>query len=102
VKVGDRTLQLPDNPERFGYVCIRGTGGFNSAANSWDVEVGDSHFWFLGVAPDFVSNHDIWDDIWGVLHTCGVYVVMSPNEFDSRPGLKVVQDPRRIRVQLES
>ncbi|CDQ64122.1 unnamed protein product [Oncorhynchus mykiss] len=102
VRVGDRTLQLPDNPERFGYVCVRGSGGFNSATNSWDVEVGDSHFWFLGVAPDFVSNHDVWDDIWGVLHTCGVYVVMSPNEYDGKPGLTVVQDPRMIRVQLES
>lgn len=33
------------------------------------------------------------------MHTCGVYVVMSPNEYDGR--LKVDQDPRRIRVQLD-
>ncbi|XP_055760376.1 E3 ubiquitin-protein ligase TRIM35-like isoform X1 [Salvelinus fontinalis] len=101
VRGGDRTLQLPDNPERFGYVCVRGSEVFNSATHSWDVEVGDGYFWFLGVAPDFVSNHDIWDDIWGVLHTCGVYVVMSPNEYGGNPHLTVVRDPRRIRVQLD-
>ncbi|XP_029632712.1 tripartite motif-containing protein 35-like [Salmo trutta] len=99
VRGGDRTRQLPDNPERFGYACVRGSEGFNSVTNSWDVEVGDSHFWFLGVAPDFVSNHDRWDEIWGVLHTCGIYIVMSPNENNSH--LKVDQDPRRIRVQLD-
>uniref|UniRef100_A0A4W5P7A2 Tripartite motif-containing protein 35-like n=1 Tax=Hucho hucho TaxID=62062 RepID=A0A4W5P7A2_9TELE len=101
VRGGDRTLQLPDNPERFGYAGVRGSESFNSATNSWDVEVGDSYFWFVGVAPDFVSDYDIWDEIWGVLHSCGGYVVMSPNEYDSKPHFKVVQDPRWIRVQLD-
>ncbi|XP_063073786.1 nuclear factor 7, ovary-like [Engraulis encrasicolus] len=48
-------LYVVDNPERF-YVGVIGSQGFSSGVHCWDVGVGNSHYWILGVVEETVDR----------------------------------------------
>ena len=102
VRYSDERQQLPDNPERFDvHACVLGSEGFNSGTHCWDVEVGDSNYWHLGVKTESSQRKGVGfiTGIWRVVHNSGAYGARSPSRPDTRLTLK--QKPQRIRVQLD-
>ncbi|KAL6483722.1 hypothetical protein MHYP_G00085940 [Metynnis hypsauchen] len=95
---------LPDNPERFNkWWSVLGSEGFNSGIHCWDVQVGDSDLWYLGVIPESVTrkggSHN--DSLWnlGYNKSSDQYWIHCPGQSDLsfRPKEKL----QRVRVQLD-
>ncbi|XP_067312531.1 E3 ubiquitin-protein ligase TRIM35-like [Pseudorasbora parva] len=98
---GDKTLA--DNPERFDYhPCVLGSEGFNSGRHCWDVEVGDSTFWTLGITK--ASNQRkgtafFGSDMWCVSHKYNRYYSQSLDQ--PLAVFPVIVKLQRVRVQLD-
>uniref|UniRef100_A0A4W5MGJ2 Zinc-binding protein A33-like n=1 Tax=Hucho hucho TaxID=62062 RepID=A0A4W5MGJ2_9TELE len=92
---------LPDNPERF-HVGVLGSEGFNKGKHFWDVEVGDSDNWSLGIAKESIVRKkpvklDPQSGLWSIRYINGKYKagVKSSTE------IKVDERPQVIRVCLD-
>ncbi|XP_065814379.1 E3 ubiquitin-protein ligase TRIM35-like isoform X1 [Labrus bergylta] len=84
--------QLPHNPERIDSYCsVLGSEGFNSGTHSWDVHVGDSTHWRLGVLAE--------SGCWSIRFIGGKYKADSPSHLVTV--LSVKKNPQRIRVNLD-
>ncbi|XP_074506395.1 nuclear factor 7, ovary-like [Sebastes fasciatus] len=94
--------QLPDNPERFhdNNISVVGSEGFNSGTHSWDIQVGDSTGWSLGVIPESDQRKGTKSGLWEIwlAPASGEYGICSP----SHPSTVLpVQKPQTIRVNLD-
>ncbi|KTG45710.1 hypothetical protein cypCar_00013771 [Cyprinus carpio] len=103
VRYSDEEQTLPENPERFDmFACVLGSQGFDSGSRCWDVEVGDSTGWFLGVMTESAQRRNkifSRSGIWLVGHFCGEYKAHEPPQ--SPALLPVKEKLQRVRVQLD-
>ncbi|XP_059185955.1 nuclear factor 7, brain-like [Centropristis striata] len=90
----------PDNPERFDtFRIVLGSEGFDSGTHSWDVEVGDSAAWFVGVAAESVQKKGKHPSgLWRTGFLNGEYSARSLSDPSSVLSVKKLQ---RIRVHLD-
>uniref|UniRef100_A0A3B1IES2 Tripartite motif-containing protein 35-like n=1 Tax=Astyanax mexicanus TaxID=7994 RepID=A0A3B1IES2_ASTMX len=95
---------VPRNPERFDlYQCVLGSEGFNSGTHCWDVQVGDSEDWDVGVVSASVrrSGDSFWGSAWtlGYEENSNEYCVHRPGEPDHF--FTPDQPVQSVRVQLD-
>ncbi|XP_059186217.1 E3 ubiquitin-protein ligase TRIM39-like [Centropristis striata] len=93
--------KLPDNPERFDpFRIVLGSEGFDSGTHSWDVEVGDSTCWFLGVAAESVKRKGSpRSKLWRIGFYKGSYKTFHPS---FKPKVLSIQKKlQRIKVHLD-
>lgn len=102
VAFSEERQMLPNNPERFtGYTSVLGSQGFTSGTHCWDIEVGDSTAWAVGVIAESVyrkrETHRF--GLWYVGFLNGKYGKGYSPEILTL--LRVSQKIQRIRVQLD-
>ncbi|XP_051534143.1 E3 ubiquitin-protein ligase TRIM39-like isoform X2 [Myxocyprinus asiaticus] len=103
VRFSEEKQLLPDNTERFDrYTCVLGSEGFNSGIHCWDVQVGNSIAWFLGVMTESAQRKNnilSRSGLWCVVFADGKYgAFITPYQADSVP---VPEKLQRIRVHLD-
>ncbi|XP_070694004.1 nuclear factor 7, brain-like isoform X2 [Pempheris klunzingeri] len=92
--------QVPENPERFDtFHSVLGSQGFDSGTHSWDVKVGDSANWVVGVLAESVHRkRNKTSGLWRVRFFSEKYTAFSPFQPSSVVPVKKLQ---RIRAHLD-
>ncbi|XP_037397142.1 tripartite motif-containing protein 35-like isoform X2 [Pygocentrus nattereri] len=95
---------LPENPERFD-ACwsVLGSEGFNSGIHCWDVQVGDSDYWSLGVITESVTRKgfSFSGSVWRLDYKKSNNIIWIFCPGQSVHSFTPKEKPQRVRVQLD-
>ncbi|XP_060756253.1 zinc-binding protein A33-like isoform X2 [Neoarius graeffei] len=94
-----------DTPERFRSLYVLGSEGFSSGLHCWDVEVGNSTFWMLGVTTESVQRKEpnvFPSGAWGIGYDDQKLCARSPSEPYTPLSLAVKPQIVRIRLDMDS
>ncbi|XP_067865523.1 zinc-binding protein A33-like isoform X2 [Heterodontus francisci] len=104
VRYANKQQQLPDTPERFNpSLCVLGSQGFASGRHYWEVAVGESAEWDVGVVKESINRKG---DITAIPQA-GYWIVWLRNGNDYKAGslprtrLRPSVRPRKIGVYLD-
>ncbi|XP_033930580.1 E3 ubiquitin-protein ligase TRIM35-like [Pseudochaenichthys georgianus] len=95
--------KMPDNPERFDPdTGVLGRESFTSGKHAWDVNVGDSTAWVVGLAKESVQRKEKVSSVLKNGYLC-VYFYHKMYFAGTSPltRLNLKRNPQRIRVQLD-
>ncbi|XP_058232298.1 zinc-binding protein A33-like [Hemibagrus wyckioides] len=98
-------LQRPpalDTPERFRSLCVLGSEGFSSGLHCWDVDVGNSTFWMLGVTTESVQRKEpnvFPRGAWGIGYDDQKLCARSPSV--GYTPLALAAKPQMVRIRLD-
>ncbi|KAL7859117.1 hypothetical protein SRHO_G00142640 [Serrasalmus rhombeus] len=95
---------LPDNPERFDYYeSVLGSEVFNSGIHCWDVQVGDSDYWALGVITESGTRKgsSVWGSVWRLIYNKSINTIWIRCPGQSGHSFKLNETLQRVRVQLD-
>uniref|UniRef100_A0AAR2K1I1 Uncharacterized protein n=1 Tax=Pygocentrus nattereri TaxID=42514 RepID=A0AAR2K1I1_PYGNA len=99
-----QSSSLPDNPERFDeWWCVLGSEGFNSGIHCWDVQVGDSDNWSLGVITESVTRkgNSVRGSVWRLNYDKSINEILIFCPGQSVHSFTPKEKPQRVRVQLD-
>ncbi|KAK3515350.1 hypothetical protein QTP70_018086 [Hemibagrus guttatus] len=91
-----------DNPERFRSLCVLGSEGFSSGLHCWDVDVGNSTFWMLGVTTESVQRKEpnvFPSGAWGIGYDDQKLCARSPSV--AYTPLALAAKPQMVRIRLD-
>ncbi|XP_067865455.1 zinc-binding protein A33-like [Heterodontus francisci] len=98
VRVGDKLQPLPETPERFdSWFCVLGSEGFTSGRHYWEVEVGSTTYWGVGVTRKSARRR-------GRINTRpadGYWIVDHNHSAGTIPNWSSSVKPRKIGVYLD-
>lgn len=103
VKESCQPLTIPNNPERFDpCVFVLGAEGYTSGKHRWEVIVGDSPSWIVGVCKESVARKKKFTlstnrGVWCIGLSKGVCTAFT----NERTVLQVQQHPEQIRIKLD-
>uniref|UniRef100_UPI00398F2324 zinc-binding protein A33-like n=1 Tax=Pristiophorus japonicus TaxID=55135 RepID=UPI00398F2324 len=104
VRYANEQQQLPDTPERFNpSLCVLGSEGFVSGRHYWEVGVGESAEWDVGVVKESINRKG---DITAIPQA-GYWIVWLRNGNDYKAGslprtrLRLSVRPQKIGVYLD-
>ncbi|KAL7859110.1 hypothetical protein SRHO_G00142570 [Serrasalmus rhombeus] len=95
---------LPDNPERFDkYTCVLGSEGFNLGIHCWDVQVGDSDDWELGVITESGTRKgsSFSGSVWRLRYDKSINEIWIICPGQSNHSFTPKEKLQRVRVQLD-
>ncbi|KAL6483705.1 hypothetical protein MHYP_G00085770 [Metynnis hypsauchen] len=100
----DLEMTDPTTEEKFDFhKCVLESEGFNSGTHRWEVEVGNTDDWAVGVITESAleKGDSVWDAVWGLAYIKKrkKYLVHNPGQPDRYFTPK--QKPQKISVQLD-
>uniref|UniRef100_A0AAR2M1Q5 Uncharacterized protein n=1 Tax=Pygocentrus nattereri TaxID=42514 RepID=A0AAR2M1Q5_PYGNA len=104
VEIREQSSSLPDNPERFDeWWSVLGSEGFNSGIHCWDVQVGDSDYWALGVITESVTRKgdSFSGSVWSLLYDKSFNTIWILCPGQSVHSFTPKEKPQKVRVQLD-